>query len=61
MPKRLLFLAVALLSCIALSSCETLKGAGAGFCQDVKNTKNNIVNAGKAIKHADQKMQEDLW
>lgn len=61
MPKRLLFAVVALLSCIMTSSCETVKGAGAGFCRDVKNTKDNIVDAGKALKNADQKMQETLW
>ncbi len=61
MPKRILFSALAILSCIITSSCETVKGAGTGFCRDVKNTKDNIVDAGKALKHADEKMQETLW
>jgi len=61
MPKSLIFAVLVLLSCVALSSCETVKGAGAGFCRDVKNTKDNIADAGKALKHADEKMQETLW
>lgn len=61
MPKLICSLAALLTVCIFCSSCETVKGAASGLCQDVKNTKNNIIKVGKSIKQADQKMQENYW
>ena len=65
MLKRVCLIVLILSFCFGLCSCETIKGTGKGFftglSKDVKNTCNNVVEAGKALKRADEKFQENFW
>lgn len=65
MLKQIILFVFVLGFCITLCSCETVKGTAKGFftgvSKDIGNTFDNIVDAGRAIKRADEKFQEKFW
>ncbi len=57
MLKRICFVILLAGFCASLVSCETTKGVA----KDVENTADNVVDGYKALKRADERMQEVLW
>lgn len=58
---RLAYATLVVVAAFFLTGCETLKGAGKGFKQDVDNAWYNIHDESGWVKKSDGWMKENLW